>query len=110
MFVTDEFVTATLRMRDEEAKRILIASEARRQVGQDGHGRTWRWRIEPGMEEAFRDLLGWLLSSQQGAPAEMAPPIAQVEAASTAPVEATAAQRGRPAWDGCVPACCARLA
>ncbi|HJX61409.1 MAG TPA: hypothetical protein VJ578_02460 [Dehalococcoidia bacterium] len=29
--------------------------------------RRWRWRIEPGMEEAFRDLLGWFLPSQRDA-------------------------------------------
>jgi hypothetical protein len=35
-------------------------------------GRVWRWRIEPGMEEAFQDLLGWLLSSQRNAEMETA--------------------------------------
>jgi hypothetical protein len=32
--------------------------------------RVWQWKIEPGMEDAFDDLLGWLLSSQRGAEIE----------------------------------------
>lgn len=33
-------------------------------------GRVWRWRIEPDMEEAFQELLGWLLSGQRNAEME----------------------------------------
>jgi len=34
--------------------------------------RTWRWKVEPGMEDAFHDLQGWLLSSQRDAEIETA--------------------------------------
>jgi len=34
--------------------------------------RVWRWRVEPGMEDAFEDLLGWLLSGQRDAIVEKA--------------------------------------
>jgi len=27
--------------------------------------RVWQWKVEPGMEDTFEDLLGWLLSSQR---------------------------------------------
>jgi len=64
---TDEFFEATLRMKGEEAERVRLVSELRRQARQGGKARDWRWRIEPGMEEAFRDLQGWLLSSQRDA-------------------------------------------
>jgi hypothetical protein len=38
----------------------------------DTKTRTWRWKVEPGMEDAFDDLLGWLLSSQRDTEAETA--------------------------------------
>jgi hypothetical protein len=39
---------------------------------QNGNGRAWRWRVEPGMENAFQDLLGWMLSGQRDAEIETA--------------------------------------
>ena len=37
---------------------------------QDIKTRTWHWKVEPGMEDAFDDLQGWLLSSQASAEIE----------------------------------------
>ena len=53
-------------------KATLEISDARQRAGEDGHARGWRWRIEPEMEEAFEDLQGWFLPSQQEATAETA--------------------------------------
>jgi hypothetical protein len=34
--------------------------------------RIWQWKVEPGMEDAFDDLQGWLLSSQRETEVETA--------------------------------------
>jgi transposase len=85
VWVTDALVEAELSTKREEGDRLRLVSEARRQSRQDGTARAWRWNIEPGMEGAFRHLLGWLLSSQREAPAEMAAAV-QPEATTTAQV------------------------
>ncbi len=75
VWLTDEYVNATKHMREEEIRRAHLVSEARKQpkqAPQSRNGRAWRWRIEPGMEDAFRDLLGWMLPSQRDAPIETA--------------------------------------
>jgi len=72
MWAIDYFVRATLMMKEEEAERLRLLSELPRRARQGGNARAWRWRIEPGMGEAFRDLLGWFLPSQQGAASETA--------------------------------------
>jgi hypothetical protein len=74
MWVTDYFTRATLMMKEEEAERLRLVSDARRQAGEGKSARGWRWRIEPGMEEAFEHLQGWFLSSQREVPAEMTAP------------------------------------
>jgi hypothetical protein len=55
--------------------------------------RIWRWKVEPGMEEAFDDLLGWLLSGQRSA---------AIEAAAMPPRD-NQSQRPRrsPLWSRC---------
>lgn len=83
MWITDAFVEAEVRTKREEAERFRLVSEARRQSRQDGAARAWRWNIEPGMEGAFRSLLGWLLSSQREAPVETSSPV-QAETTTTA--------------------------
>lgn len=65
-------VRAALEMREEEVQQTLLVSEALRQRDRDSDGREWRWRVEPGMEEAFQDLLGWMMSSQKDAKIETA--------------------------------------
>ena len=32
--------------------------------------RSWHWKVEPGMEDAFHDLQAWLLSGQRDAEIE----------------------------------------
>ena len=67
MWAIDYFVRATLMMKEEEAERLRLLSELPRRARQGGNARAWRWRIEPGMGEAFRDLLGWFLPGWQEA-------------------------------------------
>jgi hypothetical protein len=65
LWLTDEFVKASLDAREEDVRRFRLVSEARRPAAPDGKQRVWHWRVEPGMEEAFQDLLGWFLPSQR---------------------------------------------
>ena len=95
MWATDELVKATLKMRSEEAERIGLVSDARRQAGEGKSGRGWHWRIEPGMEEAFEYLSGWFLLGRQEASVETA-----------APAPGAAQLGGRPAWADLTEVCC----
>jgi hypothetical protein len=106
MWTTDYFIRATMMMKEKEPQRFRLVSEARRQARPGGNGRVWRWRVEPGMEEAFEDLQSWLLPSQREATVETA---ALAERAAR-PVEEV--RSGAPhesplpvGWP--VPACCA---
>jgi hypothetical protein len=74
MWVIDYFVRATLMMKEEETQRLRLLSEVRGRAGEARSARGWRWRIEPGMGEAFRDLLGWFLPSQRETTVETAAP------------------------------------
>lgn len=76
MLLTQEYLKANMHMKDEEIRRAHLVAEAREQAQQSRNGRRWRWQIEPGMEDAFQELQGWLLSSQRGADVETtsAPP------------------------------------
>ena len=66
--LSDEYVKVVLDARARERERARIVSEAKRcSQRQRPANRPWRWCIEPGMEEAFRDLLGWFLPSQRDA-------------------------------------------
>ena len=56
-------------------------------------GRVWRWKVEPGMEDAFDDLLGWLLSSQRDK---------QIETAAMSPGNSPSERlRRRVLWSRC---------
>jgi len=72
MFLTEEYLRATLHMKEEETRRAHLIAEAREQAERNRNGRAWHWQIEPGMEDAFQDLQGWLLSSQRDAEMETA--------------------------------------
>lgn len=72
VWLTEEYLKATMHMKEEEIRRADLVSEAREQTQQRRNGRSWHWRIEPGMEEAFQDLLGWMLPSQRDAEMETA--------------------------------------
>ena len=107
MWVIEESARVTMRTREREAERARLVSEARRQAQQDGTHHAWQWRVESGMDGAFRNLLGWLLSSQRDAPVEPAS-TAQERAASTAPESAALAARdGVSNWRCCSSGCCA---
>jgi len=107
MWVIEESARVTMRTKEREAERARLVSEARRQAQQDGTPRAWQWRVESGMDGAFRNLLGWLLSSQRDAPMEQAS-AAQEQAASTAPESAALAARdGVSNWRCCSSGCCA---
>ena len=55
--------------------------------------RVWQWKVEPGMEDAFDDLLGWLLSSQRET---------EVETARVLPANAPSQRlRRNPTWSRC---------
>jgi hypothetical protein len=105
MLPTEEQAKATMHMKAEERRRAHLISEAREQAQHSRNGRAWHWRIEPGMEDAFQDLQGWLLSSQRDAEMETAnsPPGPSVSAGSEADPKcepqpsAWAEGKGRPA-------------
>ena len=60
--------------------------------------RVWQWKVEPGMEDAFDDLRGWLLSSQRDT---------EVETARVLPANPPSQHlRRRALWSRC----CARVA
>ena len=64
----------------------------------NSEGRGWQWKVEPGMEDAFDDLLGWLLSSQRDTEVET------VKVLSTSPPSHRSDRRAL--WSRC----CARAA
>ena len=64
MLIPEELLAATRAERKREVDRLSQVREARRlQESPARRGRAWAWRAEPGMEDAFRSLRGWLLSS-----------------------------------------------
>jgi hypothetical protein len=66
--LSDQYVKVVLDARARERERARIVSEAKRCSQRQRPARhPWRWRIEPGMEEAFRDLQRWLLAGQRDA-------------------------------------------
>ena len=100
MFLTEEYVKATMHMKEEETRRAHLISEAREQAQQNRNGRVWHWRVEPGMEDAFQDLQGWLLSSQRDAemetansPPELSPAVESEYHPASEPQPAPPAQR-----------------
>ena len=42
-----------------------FVSEFDGEAGQDDSERFWRWQVEPGMEDAFQDLRGWILPDKR---------------------------------------------
>jgi hypothetical protein len=104
MWVIEESARVTMQSREREAERARLVSEARRQAQQDGTHRAWQWRVESGMDGAFRNLLGWLLSSQRDAPVE--PTLAPREPAAS-PAKENAERDGVSNWYCCPSGCCA---
>jgi hypothetical protein len=62
--VTQDTLTAVLAEREREVARLATVREAQRASRPSARPTAgWTWRVEPGMEEVFRSLRGWLLSS-----------------------------------------------
>jgi hypothetical protein len=70
MFVIGRFDKAPVQTKDGEIQQAQATLETAEQAQQNGSGRAWHWRVEPGMESAFQDLLGWMLPGQRGAEIE----------------------------------------
>ncbi len=62
--VTQDTLTAVLADKEREVARLATVREARRASRPSVRPSAgWTWRVEPGMEEAFGSLRGWLLSA-----------------------------------------------
>jgi hypothetical protein len=72
MFGIGRFDEYSVQTKDGEMQQAQATLETAQQAQQNGNGRAWRWRVEPGMENAFQDLLGWMLPGQRGAEIETA--------------------------------------
>ena len=89
MLGINKHVKVTTPTEEGEMQRKPVISDSPEGAQENSNGRAWRWRVEPGMEGAFQDLLGWMLPSQQGAEVETAPtppepsPLAAVEHRAT---------------------------
>lgn len=70
MFVSQETYAAEVQMRVEEARKLRLEREAMRARRAERAGRSWSWRVEPGMEGVFRSLLGWFVSGERTETAE----------------------------------------
>ena len=106
MWTIDYFIRATMMMKEKEAQRLRLVSEARRSAVEDGSARAWRWRVEPGMEEAFEGLQSWLLPSQREATVETAA-LAERAARPGEEVRSGAPHESPMPVGWPVPACCA---
>jgi len=72
MFGIGRFSKAPVQTKDGQIQQAHATLETAEQAQQNANGRAWRWRVEPGMEDAFQDLLGWMLPGQRGAEIETA--------------------------------------
>lgn len=104
----DHMIEAHEKMGHGEEKRARLVSEPRRAASHDAGTHLWHWDVEPGMEEAFNDLLGWMLSSQQDAAAKVKPAAHDSPISSereTLPEAATVSRRAS-GWARCAGLCC----
>lgn len=61
--VTQDTLKAIQTEREREVARLATVREAQRASRPSARPTAgWAWRVEPGMEEVFRSLRGWLLS------------------------------------------------
>ncbi len=66
MLMTEELLAVTTAERERELERLSSVRQARGSPKAAAKRRqAWTWRVEPGMEEAFKSLPSWLLSSLQ---------------------------------------------
>ena len=73
MFGLKRHLRETTPTKQEETQRPPVIPASTAGAQENTNGRAWRWQVEPGMEDAFQDLLGWMLPSQRGAEVETAP-------------------------------------
>ena len=66
LFGHPEMVKAATARREEEVQHLLMERTVRKADG-NRQAKTWRWRVEPGMEEDFELFRGWFLSGLGGA-------------------------------------------
>jgi len=84
MFGIKRHLKETTPVKQEEMLRPPVIPASTAGAQENANGRAWRWQVEPGMEDAFQDLLGWMLPSQRGAEVATADSPSQ----SSAPVAA----------------------
>jgi len=72
MFGIKRHLRETTPTKQEETQRPPVTPASTAGAQENTNGRAWRWQVEPGMEDAFQDLLGWMLPSQRGAEVETA--------------------------------------
>ena len=66
MLMTEELVAVITAEREREVERLSSVRQAQGSLKAAAKRRqAWTWRVEPGMEEAFKSLRSWLLSSLQ---------------------------------------------
>lgn len=59
--------------RERELEKLSAVRQAQRSLKAAAKGgQAWIWRVEPGMEGAFKSLRSWLLSSVQDSEVEQA--------------------------------------
>jgi hypothetical protein len=69
----EEALRAALASRESEVQRLFVEKAAGRVHGNE-RPTMWRWRVEPGKEEAFEHLRSWLLINLNDGPVETATP------------------------------------
>jgi hypothetical protein len=73
MLMTEELLAVITAEREGELERLSSVRQARGSLKAAAkRRRAWTWRVEPGMEEAFKSLRSWLLSSLQDSEVEQA--------------------------------------
>ena len=65
MWLNDNFTEAIWEKGKSQSPPDLILSWISGEAGQDQDERVWRWQIEPGMQEAFQHLSGWLVPADR---------------------------------------------
>ena len=72
--VTQDTLRAVLAEREREVALLAKVREAERASRPSSRPAAgWTWRVEPGMEEVFRSLRGWLLSGVDAGQVEYLP-------------------------------------
>jgi len=65
MWLNDNFTEAIWERGKSQSPPDPILSWIGGEAGQDQAERVWHWQIEPGMDDAFQDLRGWVVPADQ---------------------------------------------